>query len=581
MPWTQIDQELDAASDDVRRSAPVRLFCVIAFGLICGGNLGWPIAAVWIPVAFCSMAWGLWAHRARRAQPVSRAFSRINRLAEIVVSSAVWTSVAIVCWRSGDEIMRLIAVSLLSTLLLAAHSYSFKSRSAVLAFGALPGLALVLLPLTLSALPGLKLLSLVFCLALALLYFILDVGQNIGNAKTLRDTQVQLEEQRAAAEAANLAKTAFLAMMSHELRTPMNGVLGMAHALTLTRLDARQARHVDMLVRSGKDLMATLNDILDMSKIEAGKLSLEDIAFDLHDLGRQVRDLFAQSALAKDVRLTCDLEPGAPQWVLGDPTRLRQILTNLVSNALKFTDQGEVRLSIRRAEAGWCDIAVSDTGPGISQDQQARLFQAFAQAEVSTARKFGGTGLGLVICRQLATLMGGRIDLVSDEGAGSTFTVSLPLPEAQAAQAVQEQASPADLTGVRILVADDNLINQAVARAILEAFGAEVIPAGDGGAALDRLKAETFDAVLMDVHMPGMGGIEALSHIRAGSAGSADMPVIALTADALAGVDVRLLAEGFDAVAPKPINPGQLIADIVATIAARTTRRDIDALTGA
>jgi len=243
-------------------------------------------------------------------------------------------------------------------------------------------------------------------------------------------------------------------------------------------------------------------------------------------------------------------------------------MLNLVSNALKFTERGEVRLSLKALPStapnlACFEIAVSDTGVGIAPEKQAGLFRAFAQADASTARRFGGTGLGLRICRHLCLIMGGEISLESQPGEGSTFRVRLELPLAEAPAPV-EAFDAVDLSGCRILVAEDNPINQAVARAILEAADAVVEMAEDGAQALELLRIQAFDLVLMDIHMPRMDGIEALARIRAGEAGQPDVRVIALTADAMAGTDERLRGLGFDAVQPKPINPAALILEIAA-----------------
>jgi CheY-like chemotaxis protein len=366
-------------------------------------------------------------------------------------------------------------------------------------------------------------------------------------------------------------------VMSHELRTPLNGILGMANALKGGRLDPIQARQVDLLVGSGDGLMTILNDILDVSKIEAGRLDLETTAFDLVELGERVHDLWRDLAAAKGVRLVYDVASGTPRWLTGDPTRIRQIMLNLTSNALKFTEAGEVRLALRPLTnvsgdpcAERIEITVSDTGIGITEDQRANLFESFSQADASTTRRFGGTGLGLAICRQLADLMGGVIEVESQPGRGSLFRVVLELPRAEppgdSQDEIEGEAEPSDsaggIAGRRILVAEDNLINQAVARAILEAVGARLDVAHDGVEALEMLAAGDFDVVLMDVHMPRMGGIEALSRIRAGEAGHPGLPVIALTADAMPGEDDKLLALGFDDVQGKPIQPMALITAI-------------------
>ena len=375
---------------------------------------------------------------------------------------------------------------------------------------------------------------------------------------------------------ANIAAARALASGNEDVRPHLDEVERLAtdkvSEMDRSIAQMRSGRVADamQLVRSGEGLMVILNDILDISKIEAGKLELETIAFDLHDLGQQVQALWSEAARTKGVTLAYDFALETPRWVLGDPTRLRQIMNNLIGNALKFTDRGEVRLSIRRGGGDVCEIAVSDTGLGISEAEQARLFQAFQQVDASTARKFGGTGLGLAICRQLATLMGGEIGLSSREGEGSVFTLRAPLLPAQPIQADAPEASNFSLAGLRILVADDNPVNLAVARAILEAFGASLVTAENGADALDKLGCESVDIVLLDVHMPITDGYEALAKIRAGGTRLRKLPVIALTADAMAGANADLLAAGFDGVAPKPINPQQLVGMVAAASAQST-----------
>lgn len=384
--------------------------------------------------------------------------------------------------------------------------------------------------------------------------------------RQVEERTAQLREQTDLALAANQAKSKFLAMMSHELRTPMNGVLGMAQAMKRSVLSHSQASQVDMILNSGKSLMSILNDILDISKIEAGKLELESATFDLLEMGRTVYDLWANVAASKGVKLSYEAEPGASLWVTGDPVRVRQILLNLVSNALKFTADGEVRMEIDQ-DPGGVRIRVSDTGIGISEDQQAKLFQSFTQADASTSRRFGGTGLGLSICKQLSELMGGDIALQSQEGVGSMFTVSLPLPPADAAtETATDDEETSHLAGLRFLVVDDHPINLAVATAILGSVGCDVTTAGDGMEALDALRTGAFDGVLMDMQMPRMSGAEALAEIRGGRAGRPDIPVIALTADAMSGADERLMNLGFDAVQLKPIDPTLLFRAIGASV---------------
>lgn len=559
----------DTLASDVRRSTPIRLIAIAILGLVFAENVGWRNGALWIAAGVCTTVCGHVANRAPKVGAAIGAPLRLVRLIAMVAGSLIWTTIPVTYWMTGVPALRMVALVILCSLLIVAQGYSFRSVLAVFAFGAAPGLATVVLPIFLGGFSGLQLVSIGVGLAMTLVYWTFNIRQNITNANVLLRAQAELLVQKETADAANQAKSAFLAMMSHELRTPMNGVLGMAHALTTTSLDDRQKNYVEMLTRSGKNLLSILNDILDVSKIESGKLELEDIPFDLHELGQRVIDLWTETADAKGVRLVYDLAADTPRWVRGDPTRLQQIMTNLISNALKFTSVGEVRLSIRSVSATTYEITVLDTGLGIPDAQQARLFQSFTQADVSTTRKFGGTGLGLAICKQLVTLMGGEIHVTSQEGKGSAFTASISLAPADPVEPTAETDEQVGLEGMRILVADDNPINQAVVRAILEACGATVTGSGDGRDALERLKTGSFEGVLMDVHMPNMGGIEALGRIRAGEAGAPDISVIALTADAMAGADSALLAEGFDGVAPKPINPAELVAMIAELCPAR------------
>jgi len=383
-----------------------------------------------------------------------------------------------------------------------------------------------------------------------------------------------LEAAKTEAEVANEAKTTFLAMMSHELRTPMNAVLGMAHALKATDLDSRQAAQLDILLEGGASLMTILGDILDISKIDSGRLEFETAPVDLAALCDTTVAFWRNVALDKNVDLQSEVSSETPAWVMADSTRLRQIIFNLVSNALKFTDEGAVTLTLK--PLAWdlegrvtLELAVSDTGIGISEAQIVKLFKPFAQAELSTTRKYGGTGLGLSICKRLAEMMGGGISVESQPGQGSTFRVIFVLPLASAPQdQAAEVAADIPIEGLRLLVVEDNPANRLVASAILGAVGAEVDTACDGREGLRRLRERHFDLVLMDIHMPDMDGVEALTRLRSGETGDPHIPVIALTADAMEGEAQRLIGLGFDAVQAKPIQPGDLIATI-----ARLSRR--------
>jgi PAS domain S-box-containing protein len=383
-------------------------------------------------------------------------------------------------------------------------------------------------------------------------------------------TEAKLAERRLvaaieAAEAANQAKSQFLATISHEIRTPLNGVLGMAQAMEVDELSRAQRTRLGIIRESGQTLLAILNDVLDISKIEAGKLELEAVEFDLPELAESACHAFTALADAKDIALTLDLAPAARGACLGDATRVRQILYNLISNALKFTDRGQVAVKVSRRGDN-VRLQVADTGIGIAGDDLGRLFEKFEQADASTTRRYGGSGLGLAICRHLAGMMGGRIDVTSELGKGTTFVVTLPLPRRagvrKAPKPETAQAGPQEAGALRLLAAEDNEINQLVLTTLLGQLGIEPTVVADGAAAVAAWESGDWDAILMDVQMPGMDGPTATHLIRRREAelGRRRTPIVALTANAMSHQAEAYLAAGMDGVVAKPIEVGQLFA---------------------
>ena len=398
----------------------------------------------------------------------------------------------------------------------------------------------------------------------------------VANISERKRVEAEVERARELAEQASRAKSEFLANMSHEVRTPLNALMGLTRLLMDSPLNDEQKNWLELMDSSAHALLTMLNDVLDLSRIEAGKMSIESVAFDLHEVLREVGALYAQQAQAKPLSFELDLAPGLPQQMQGDPGRLRQVLGNLLSNALKFTPRGgQVSVSAQSLMAAggvqrMLRLRVQDSGVGIALKQQATIFDAFTQADASTARRFGGSGLGLAICSRLVRLMGGGIELQSELGQGSTFTVTLPMGEVAGAHNTPLSA-PLELsevsqagerfTGLTVLVAEDHPVNELLMNHLLQRLHCRVRNAHDGAQAVAEWSAGGVDLVLMDVQMPGVNGLQATRRIRELEIEHhrPHTPIVAVTANAMNGDREACLAAGMDGYVPKPVSPQALM----------------------
>jgi signal transduction histidine kinase/AmiR/NasT family two-component response regulator len=536
--------------------------------------IGWALIATGFAVT------GYWlADQSRPGVGSQRRRAALTRVlfANTLINSAIYAAWAAVLWQSAADSAQLFAIvmffiSMVYVLMqyyaapqvfLAVVAPYIATLAYIGAWSVAPGLVRGQLWLGLSFAAG----------AVAVFNFLKAASQSLAASRSaLRQARALATEREAAAAAANQAKSAFLATMSHEIRTPLNGVLGMAQAMAAGGLPDAQRERLEVIQQSGQALLAILNDVLDISKIEAGKLELEDCVFDLCELAAGPRAVFSALAESRGLGFSLVVAREAEGGYRGDPTRVRQILYNLLSNAVKFTTKGEVRAEIQALDGG-LRLRVSDTGVGIEPEALARLFHKFEQADASTTRRFGGTGLGLAICRELAQMMGGQIRAESELGKGSAFIVDLPLPRAEAPAAAAQPAAPAEPveTGrLRVLAAEDNQVNQLVLKTLLAQVGVEPTVVSNGRLALDAWRTGAWDVILMDIQMPEMDGLAATAAIRAEeqAAGRPRTPIVALTADALAHQTSTYRDRGMDGWVAKPIEAARLFEALNAALGA-------------
>lgn len=542
------------------RELPTRLGLALFIGgaaMVMSPSI-WPV--IWFAAMLAGQALDWIAFRSMRlgAGESTRA-RRVLCVGVAALNTAIYSSISVYLWFRGGEFGPLFAMIQVAGGLLHVSLHMHHVRPLLIA-SVIPHatyfLGLPLLTIVTTRDP-----AAVAILIAALLYvahLVVAVRQSMRTAGDMRAAKIEALMQRDRAKQASDAKSEFLAVISHEIRTPLNAVISGANLLRRTRLDARQREHVTMLLEGGDILLGLLNDVLDFSKIEAGKMRLESAEMNVRNKLAALRRLWEPKATSRGVRMSVVIDDAVPEIVRTDPLRFQQVLFNLLSNAVKFTREGAIRVNVTWDErTSMLTAEVHDTGCGIAPEQMDSIFDSFEQASIGDTRRYGGTGLGLAISRRLAQVMGGDLTVTSAPGEGSTFTLTVGVEAVEARQKVDVQpvARPVavSLQGRSILAVDDHEVNRRILELLLEPHGCRLTLAENGAEAVEAASVEVFDAILMDMQMPVMDGLEATRRIRAGGPNVAT-PVIALTANAMEVHRAAWDAAGVHAFLTKPID---------------------------
>jgi signal transduction histidine kinase/CheY-like chemotaxis protein len=567
---TLADERLDEVGADIRRLGVSRLVSGCLAAGVVGLGLGATVAFGWLAVFIVAEGLATLATRNfGRDRPVAPRDRAAFMLAAIPVNGS-WAALASLLWLHGSDKLKIAAVAIWCGQLVFTQQYRHQPLALLIISGLIPVASLIVFPFFFMPGADMATQSMRWSLVLLIAVTVNVALRNRAAAQRMDELTRGLRDERERALEAARAKSTFIAVTSHELRTPMNGLLGMAHALERSDLNPAQREQVALMLKSGDSLMQLLNDVLDMSRIESGRVELAPEAIDPRDIVADVVDTWRDAAVFKNLSLFADFGAEVPAWIRADPLRIRQILTNLVSNAVKFTTAGHVRVSVgaeRAGDAWMLRFSVSDTGPGVPAAAVDRVFDSFTQADETISRSHGGAGLGLTISRALARQLGGDLELRPVQ-VGACFVLSIQAEETEAPAPAPEAEIEDDenLDQIRVLMAEDNAVNQLVVRTMLEPTGVALTVVENGEEALKAMASGRYDCVLMDINMPVMDGITALEAIRNGAAGDPGLPVIALTASAMAGDRERFLGMGFDDHLGKPVKPMDLITAIIRAV---------------